>query len=192
MTDSDSSDLFEHFQHQLASAHANMQASEVHGVICGLLTAGQSSTADLIDEIFDQHEEGDLLVQDCQRLINNLFETTAEEMNGPGLGISLLLPDENRPIKERAQALSLWCQGFLYGLGSGEKNIEQYLGEESKEAMQDISELTRLDYENLEETDEEEDALTEISEFLWVAAMLIRENIYASKEEANSDHDKYH
>ena len=30
-----------------------------------------------------------------------------------------LLPDDEAPLADRADALSQWCQGFLYGLGSG-------------------------------------------------------------------------
>ena len=37
----------------------------------------------------------------------------------PDMEFEPLLPDDEAPLEERTAALAQWCQGFLYGLGSG-------------------------------------------------------------------------
>ena len=81
------------------------------------------------------------------------------------------------PIQQRGQAVSNWCQGFLYGVGLSGIDPEAQLSEATREALTDFSEISRLDVDALEDDDEEDDALIEITEFLWVAAMLVHSDL---------------
>ena len=76
-----------------------------------------------------------------------------------------------------ATALRDWCEGFLYGFGIAGVSPDHALSAEGREALRDIGELTRLDAEQVAEGESEEGALTEIIEFLRVAALLIREEV---------------
>ena len=40
-------------------------------------------------------------------------------LRGDEMEFELLLPDDDAPLEQRATALSQWCQGFLYGFGTG-------------------------------------------------------------------------
>ena len=76
-----------------------------------------------------------------------------------------------------------WCRGFLYGLGLAGIS-DRDLSEQTREVFHDFTEVTRLDLAGLEEGEDNEDALTEIVEFLWVAAMLVYEERVAAREGA--------
>ncbi len=180
MSDMQQNDVnYEELQQKLASANASAEAAEVHGVICGVIASARSLPEDWFLELFDQAEAGDLLVEDGKSGVRMLFAETLSQIEGAGLGMQLLLPADEAALPIRAQAVTEWCQGFLYGVGLSGEQANGLLSAEAQEALEDISTFTRLDVAALGETDnleEEEDALMEITEFLWVAAMLIRES----------------
>jgi hypothetical protein len=67
-----------------------------------------------------------------------------------------------------------WTRGLLYGLGIA--NLDQArLAPETREVFDDLMELTRMDLDDLDDSAENEAALTEVLEFLRVAALLLRE-----------------
>ena len=47
------------------------------------------------------------------------------------------------PIEERTQALTAWCTGFLYGLGTSGAADPQRLPGELGEIVRDLTEITR-------------------------------------------------
>jgi yecA family protein len=170
-------------QRLLASADLESEAAEVHGILCGLLCGGaQDARSTWLEELFSETPPGDLLVDECREALSRLYEETLSELDGPGLGFSLLLPEEDAPAQSRAEAVRAWSQGFLYGVGLSGVSPERGLSEEAREALHDIAEVTRLDLDQVSESDQDEDSLMEITEFLWVAAMLIREEQVHSRE----------
>jgi hypothetical protein len=77
-------------------------------------------------------------------------------------------------LRERATAVHGWTRGLLYGLGIA--NLDQArLAPETREVFDDLMELTRMDLDDLDDSAENEAALTEVLEFLRVAALLLRE-----------------
>jgi uncharacterized protein YgfB (UPF0149 family) len=84
-------------------------------------------------------------------------------------------------LRERATAVYDWCRGFLFALGLAGVH-ERDLSEQTREVFRDFADITRLDFDDLAEGDDHEDALTEIVEFLWVAAMLVYEERVCAKE----------
>ena len=169
----------ERVERQLASADLEPTASEVHGVLCGLLCAGRADAREIwFSELFDQSDQQDLLVSECQQILSRLFAETREAIDGPGLGFQPLLPDDARPIGVRARAVCDWSQGFLYGIGLAGVSAERQLSDHTREALQDFSDITRMDVTALSGDDEEhEDDLMQITEFLWVAAMLVHDDL---------------
>jgi len=156
--------------------------AEVHGILCGLICAGhpQADTTWLA-EMGLQSTPGDLLAQNCEAQLRDLAERTHADIEGPGLGFSPLLPSDEMPLQERATAVYDWCRGFLYGLGLAGVS-DHDLSDQTREVFRDFTEITRLDLADLDEGEDNEDALTEIVEFLWVAAMLVYEERVAAKE----------
>ena len=83
-------------------------------------------------------------------------------------------PDD-ASLAERAIGLYDWTRGFLYGLGVAGVD-EKDLSEQTREIFRDFAAITHLDLEGLgEDTEEGEEALVELQEFVWVAAMLVYE-----------------
>ena len=191
MSDTPTNDvIYEELQQKLASANASIEAAEVHGVICGIVSSGRPLPETWFEDVFDQAEAGDLLVEEAKSLIRSIYEETIEQIEGAGVGMQLLLPSDSTSLPTRARAVTEWCQGFLYGIGLSGEQAESALSTEAQEAIEDISTLTRMDVAALGEADnleEEEDALMEITEFLWVAAMLIRESYLDRKNAAKDD-----
>ncbi|MCF7977601.1 MAG: UPF0149 family protein [Chromatiaceae bacterium] len=107
--------------------------------------------------------------------LEQLAAWTQSAIGPTSLSFDLLLPPEDRPLQERAHAVLDWVRGLLFGLALGGLDREQLLGQ-AAEAFDDLVELTRIDLDAIVEGDADEQALTEIVEFLRVAAMLIRED----------------
>jgi uncharacterized protein YgfB (UPF0149 family) len=84
-----------------------------------------------------------------------------------------LLPDDEASLSERADALSLWCQGFLYGLGSGTTPDPGKVSAEAGEIIRDLTEITHVGVEAGEENEENEAAFAEVVEFVRVGVQLL-------------------
>ncbi|MCB1856770.1 MAG: UPF0149 family protein [Gammaproteobacteria bacterium] len=172
----------EEIERRLAGADVEMSGAEVHGLFSGLLCSARPDTDALwLTELFPDPVEGDLLREDCLKSLRRLFDQTRIELNDSELGFSLLLPDDEQPLKRRAAGIVDWCQGFLYGIGIAGVSTQTVLSPQAQEALRDISEVTRMDLDGLEDYQEDgEDALMQITEFLWVAAMLVHDELVQS------------
>ena len=167
----------ETLQRRLDSAGIDMDGAELHGMLCGLVCGGEPRAESVwLDEILaDGADPQDLLVQECRQSLRTLFRDTRALLDGEGLGFSLLLPDDERPARERAASVSRWCQGFLYGIGVAGGPARRALPEEAGEALKDIAEISKMDVAGVADGEAEEEALAEIVEFLRVAVMLLWE-----------------
>jgi uncharacterized protein YgfB (UPF0149 family) len=84
-----------------------------------------------------------------------------------------LLPDDESPLTLRADALSQWCQGFLYGLGSGTTPDPENVSIEAGEIIRDFTEITHVGVDANEENEENEVAYAEVVEFVRVGVQLL-------------------
>lgn len=168
---------YERFDQLYNSIELDVGASEVHGVVCGLLCAGHSDAhVAWFEELFENRSSADLLVREARQLLGQLYQATRDQMSGDELGFTPFLPNDQFPLSERARRLTEWCQGYLYGLGLAGISDKQFLGD-AKEAIGDITEFTRLEHENIESEEEAEAAFVELEEFLKVAALLVWEEL---------------
>lgn len=115
---------------------------------------------------------GDLLAAEAREGLARLADWTLGEIQGPAMGFTVLLPDDTVALEERATALYDWVRGFLFALGL--LGIEEAdLSRQAREVLNDFTQLTHLDLDALDDAEENEAALTEIIEFVRVAAMLL-------------------
>lgn len=147
-----------------------LDASELHGSLCGYLCGGgQGEPRVWLDRLaiaegaHGQHGEDSPL--------ERMFRASVEQLNDPDFGFELLLPDEESPVGQRADALLAWCRGFLGGFGLA-AGANPPLSAEAGEALDDLGRIaaSQLSYDD---PDADEDALSEIAEFVRVAAMLL-------------------
>ena len=177
--------LFDHLQQLLSSIELVVGVSEIHGVITGLLCAGNlKALAVWFEDLFKERSSEDLLVRETRQLLGQAFSATRNQINHDDLEFSLYLPSDSLSLQERAKCLSDWCQGFLYGLGLAGVE-DNSLSVNAREVIADISEMTKLDYENIEPDEVSEVAYTELQEFLRVATLLIWEELSAVREAAD-------
>ncbi len=173
------------FDQSLQSIGLDQGASEIHGVLCGLVCAGTSQAhVEWMEELFRDRPADDLLAREARQMLGQLYLMTRQQIGDEGLEFSLLLPDDEASLELRAQALVSWCEGYLYGLGMAGVT-EQQLAGDAQEALRDISEFTRLDIDDLEEGERDESAYMELQEFLRVATLLIREELASKQESSN-------
>ena len=174
---------FEFLVRALKSASVEASASEVHGLVCGLLCSGRVDASQRWHaELFDPVESGDSPTIACQQALERLSQGTKALLEDPDSGFYLMLPDDEQPLQHRAGALVEWCQGFLYGLGLSGVSERSFSGE-IREALRDLAEITRMDMSNMEESEENEEAYMEISEFTRVAVMLVHGHMIAGLEQ---------
>ena len=166
--------IYERVERQLASADIEISGAEVHGVLCGLLCAGRKSAhAIWFRELFSETESEEPLIRECRDSLDRMYQQTFAAIDGPGLGFTPFLAEDDKPLKVRAGAVSDWCRGFLYGVGLAGISPEKQLSAETQEALHDFTEISRMDTDALGDSEEDEEALIEITEFPWVAAMLV-------------------
>ncbi len=158
-------------------------ASEAHGMLCGFVCGGDADPVNTwLDQLLPATDQGDGSRSETRASLRALAEGTHVAIAGPDLGLRLLLPDEDRPLLERATALCDWVQGFLYALGVLGVSSQE-LSEQGDEILRDLIGLTKMDLEILDESEENEEALTQVTEFVRVAVMLIREERSSPREE---------
>ncbi|MEJ2611648.1 MAG: UPF0149 family protein [Candidatus Thiodiazotropha sp.] len=162
-----------------------LQASEIHGVISGLICAGPGQVhVDWMEALFADWSDADLLIQEVRQMIGQLYYATRDQITNDELKFMPFLPDDSEPIADRAKALSEWCEGFLYGLGMAGISEQQFSGD-AKEALEDLTHFTRLDYSELESGDATEMAYVELQEFLKVVTLLMWQEL----ADVRSDND---
>lgn len=165
----------------------DLGASEIHGVMCGLVCAGTSqSHIDWMAALFEDWPQEDLLAREAREMIGELYYASRDQISSDDLTFTPYLPDDSQPISARAKALSEWCEGYLYGLGMSGITDQQFEGD-AREALQDISHFTRLDYESLDSGEATEQAYAELQEFLKVVTLLIWADLADVRERGHGE-----
>lgn len=116
--------------------------------------------------------------------LKSMADLTERALGADGLELQPLLPDDEQPLNQRALAATEWTRGLLFGLGLAAID-RQALEAETREAFDDLLELTRMDLEDLNEDAEHEEALSDVVEFLRVATLLIHDDIATQARNAS-------
>src|SRR5688572_9664353 len=139
---------------QLHALAVGMDASELHGSLCGYLSGGGEAPgrADWIARMLADPEAVTVAPDSA---LDHMFTATAELLDAPDFGFEMLLPDDDAPVAERGEALLGWCRGFLGGFGLS-AGSDPPLSEESRDALTDLGRIagSQLSYED-PTTDEE-------------------------------------
>jgi uncharacterized protein YgfB (UPF0149 family) len=147
-------------------------ASDLHGSLCGFLAGnGQVGRRPLL-EVLHLDAGGITVAPDDQAVLDQLVRQSEAELADPELGFEPLLPADDRPLSERADALVDWCRGFLGGFGLGGPDTLAKVSEEGNEILRDLGAIASASLDFGDE-DEDEDALIEVHEFVRMGAMLL-------------------
>ena len=110
-------------------------------------------------------------------MLRVLKESTAKQLAEFLFELEMLLPNDEEPLPSRAEALTLWCQGLLTGLKLADIQVEGRKPSELTEAINDIIQIAKMSYEQVVASEEDEEAYTELVEFVRMAVVLIYQDL---------------
>ncbi|HEY8682151.1 MAG TPA: UPF0149 family protein [Rhodanobacter sp.] len=164
-----------------------IEASELHGSLCGYLAgAGSLQRTSVLAALQLDGEASEPSAND-QALLQRLARQCESELADPELGFEPLLPEDDRPLAERAEAMVDWCRGFLGGFGLAGTSAHAQLSGEAQEILRDLGTIaaSSFDFGN---ADEDEDALIEVQEFVRVGVMLLHTECSAHGKPSGTVH----
>ncbi len=144
-------------------------AAEAHGLLCGALCTrpGYGSR-----EWLSEMAEGAPPDLEGEAEIGRLPTWTLEVLSSDGFEFEPLLPGEGTPLEERVVALAAWCDGFLYGVGSGAPDPKMAQGGDVGEFLADIADIARVELEPGRRTEAGEGDYMELFEYLRAGVQL--------------------
>lgn len=165
---------FHEIEANLGSADSQYRVSGCQGVICGVLVFGDP--APLLrwtDEVLEDLDMPQVYGPNLKQVLMRLTAYTQQRLEDPGMSFKLLLPEDDQiPLMQRVEALSEWCEGFLYGLSLAGLCNETPLSGDGRELINDVLEISRAVVDSgYDEADEV--AYFELVEYLRVGVLLL-------------------
>jgi uncharacterized protein YgfB (UPF0149 family) len=181
---------FKDFEDVLATAGSLADAAEAHGSLCGALCSmSPYKMQDWVNEILP---DGAALSDESSAMIERVFTATATSFGEQGMEFEPLLPDDESPLNGRANALALWCTGFLYGLGTGHISDLEALNGDVGEIVRDFTEISRASGDDADADESNEQAYAELVEFIRVAAQVVFEELLPLRRQVYPPQQRLH
>lgn len=157
-----------------------LHPSQAHGLICGILCGKQANPSDKV--AWEEAITGDgVEAEKTHQLLQTLYAVSAKQLKDFLFELEMVLPPDSEELALRAEALTLWCQGMLTGLKFVQVPIEGREPDELKEAIDDLVEIAKMNYEEVVATEEDEAAYTELVEYVRMAAIFIYQDLHADE-----------
>jgi uncharacterized protein len=160
----------------LAADSDPASVSETHAVVVGLLCARPDQNENELATHLAALQVGDWSSERILDQLGPALKVLKTELGASDMSFRLLLPSEDRPLGERTRCLAHWCSGFLTGFGAAEPVIES---EEAGDALRMVEQIARAATDPESDQEEEESAYAELTEFVRVAVLLLREECLA-------------
>ncbi|EIJ42607.1 yecA family protein [Beggiatoa alba B18LD] len=173
-------DFYQPLNKSLQQVGALMDIAEAHGILCGMLCASPHDTSYecWIKHVLGESSGKDLLAEEAQQQLIALREYTQHQLNADNFEFSLLIPQDDEPLYTRTQALSGWCEGFIFGLSlAGLHDIRQF-EENIQDFIKDVLNISHL-APLTTSTEEDEAAYMELVEYIRIGVS----NFYETAEE---------
>jgi uncharacterized protein len=181
---------FKDFEDVLATAGSLADAAEAHGSLCGALCSmSPYKMQDWVNEILP---DGATLSDESAAMIERVFTATSSSFGEQGMEFQPLLPDDESPLNGRANALALWCTGFLYGLGTGHISDLEALNGDVGEIVRDFTEISRASGDDADADESNEQAYAELVEFIRVAAQVVFEELLPLRSQVYPAQQRLH
>ena len=164
-----------------------LHPSQVHGLVSGILSGNPKSSA-----AWEELVTGGKDTDTTHELLQSLFDASAKQFNEFLFEFQLLLPPDSDGLPARAEALTLWCQGYLTGLKLAEVQIVSREPGEVTEAINDLIEIAKMNYEDVVAGEEDEEAYVELIEYVRMAAILIYQDIQDAVNGTTSSSNHLH
>ncbi|CAB9541258.1 hypothetical protein [uncultured Gammaproteobacteria bacterium] len=154
--------------------------ASAHGILCGFACVKPNLSLDeWLNEVLVSIDFDNLNEKSAHEKLAQVYNNTLLQLGDETLNFQLLIADEDCALKEQADTLIQWCQGFLVGLGLQKISTHD---EDILEIIKDFSEISQLDGEVLDGEENAND-LSEIIEFVRMGTLLIQETLQPSKQD---------
>ena len=158
----------------LSQTTLKLHPSQVHGLICGILCGNVSGAAAWESLVTGDGKEN----PETHALLLSLHEASAKQLNDFLLDFQIVLPTDSEALPVRAEALTLWCQGILTGLKMAQIPIVEREPGDLTEAINDLVEIAKMNYEEVVANEEDEAAYTELVEYIRMAVIYIYQDLH--------------
>lgn len=165
--------VFEHFRDELSRASIDLHPSELHGMLIGYLCAVKDNAGPAQRKsLFEAWMDGNMPTSASMMLEQAYTQSLDSLGEFSDFDFTLMIPGDDESITDRAEAVSLWCSGFLSGFGESGRQLDADDASDVKEALQDIGRIAAMS-EEVPEGEENESDLTEIVEFIRISTLLV-------------------
>ena len=174
--------IYESLNKSLYYVGASSDASEAHGILCGLLCTIPLQIDDKVwlKPILGEMAVHDNLADKSQQQLQFLKKYTEMQLESSDYEFTPLVPDDNSPLFERTQALGGWCQGFLFGFSLVNRRKMESLPENTVEFIKDLTSFTRI-APTQEKDNESERAYMHLIEYIRVGVLTIYQEFSRSQ-----------
>ena len=159
---------------------SSWNAGQTHGLLCGRLSvSGADGAQSWFEQVLSETDPNNALRAECESMLDALCANTWRQLVERQSEFELLLPDEDDSAASRAEAMGQWCEGFLHGLVSEKHSDslkERLAADPLADIIKDMLQITRAMASD-EDAEDEENAYTELVEYLRVAAQLAYEEL---------------
>jgi len=178
---------------QLSGSANDGDASELHGLICGLLAAAPGTALERIMQALEPLGEWQWQQSHRQQIQQGVLES-ATQLDSEDFSFEPLLPDDDTPLADRTHCLGLWCGGFNAGFGAGRQDLSKAnghnsskLSDDEQEVLRDMEQIARVDPNLLDADDAEEleASYAELLEYVRTAVMLMRQSSMNAQQTEN-------
>ncbi|HLB57788.1 MAG TPA: UPF0149 family protein [Gammaproteobacteria bacterium] len=171
----------------LQKTQPNSNIAQVHGLLCGLICATSGNKQSHWEKLI----LGDKKSKKTQDTLRQLYETSYHQLSEFSFEFALVLPDDNIDINIRAEALGLWCQGFLTGLENTDIHVKKnQLPAEVIEALDDLTEIAQINFGDMATNEEDETAYFELIEYVRLAVLMIYHELKSDPSETAKNDDE--
>jgi uncharacterized protein len=187
--------LYDEIKKIFALSQGLLTPSEVHGLFTGIICANTKTlpTDALADMGFFSFGEAQLSEAQI-KLLALLYEVTKEKITQMEFDFELFLPEDTYSLRDRAEELGHWCEGFMIGFGFAGGKLDADSHKDAIEALEKIGECAQIDYASLEVSEEDEVAFMELIEFIRMAVLVIFCDLHQTDfdGDAQEKNRKYH
>lgn len=178
---------FDDFSHLLIQADSLANPAEIHGILCGLICTGQKLDGKFwLHTVLKLFEAKAHISPRHRGRVIELYAATCRQLSDLDDSFKLLLPDQEQPLACRAEALSQWCYGFLYGLKLTDSSLVERSNQEVRDALKCISEIAKLDFSNIEVRDIDNNAYVGVVEYVRSAVVAVYQELAGNTRDDSS------
>jgi len=153
--------------------------ANVHGRLCGYLTAGLDSVGtNWIQTLADDLSADTEIEGELRNLLEQLLERSELELLRRDFSFALLLPDDDAPMSERSFEIGQWCAGYMDSLRLvGDERVRSASGD-AVNVIEDLERIADIGEEDEDSEDAERDFF-ELTEYVRLATMDLFEEFNA-------------